>query len=186
MSGAAAPKLLLTGEPGSGKTTTLRAVVDHLRGRVPLSGFLTEEIRERGHRIGFRGVTLDGADFLLAHVGISGSSRVGPYGVDLAGLESVGITAMRPAAPGTLVVVDEIGKMECLSPAFKTEIERLLDDETPLLASVAAVGTGFVKTVRKHPRVKTFTLTRGGSATMAVEIERALERALGGRAGVVR
>ena len=186
MSGPAPPKLLLTGEPGSGKTTTLRTVVEHLRGRVPLSGFLTEEIREQGHRVGFRGVTLDGGDFLLAHVRSAGSARVGPYGVDLAGLESIGIAAMKPTAPGTLVVVDEVGKMECLSRAFKLEIERLLDDETPLLASVAAVGTGFVKTVRKHPRVKTFTLARGGSATMAVEIERALERALGSGAGVVR
>jgi nucleoside-triphosphatase len=186
VSGVAAPKLLLTGEPGSGKTTTLRAVVDRLRGRVPLTGFLTEEIREGARRVGFRGVTLDGKDFLLAHVRNTGSSQVGPYGVELSGLDTIGVAAMKPAAPGTLVVVDEIGKMECLSAAFKAEVERLLDDDTPLLASIAAVGTGFVKKVRKHPRVKTFTLARGGSAAMAAELERALERALGRGAGVTR
>jgi nucleoside-triphosphatase len=177
-------RLLLTGDPGSGKTTAIRRVVERMNGRIAMSGFTTEELREGARRVGFRGVTLDGRDFLLAHVRNSGSARVGPYGVDLVGLESTGIAAMTPETPGALVVIDEIGKMECLSDRFKERVTALLDGGTPLLATVAAVGVGFVKQVRQDPRVTLLTMSRGGSERMAAEIVRTLERALrieGGR-----
>ena len=178
-------KILLTGHPGSGKTTTVREVVKRLLGRVPMSGFFTEELREGGRRVGFQGVTLDGRSFPLAHLRTSGSLRVGPYGVDLAGLESIGIDALTPKDAGALVVLDEIGKMECLSEAFKARVRRLLDDETPLIATVAAVGVGFVKKVRNSDRAKMFTMTRGESDGMAGEIAREVlgsMRRSGGRA----
>jgi nucleoside-triphosphatase len=180
----AAPKILLTGNPGSGKTTTIRATVELLRGRIDATGFTTEEIREEGRRIGFRGVTLDGHDFLLAHARNSGAARVGPYGVELAGLESIGLASLVPSSPVQLVVVDEIGKMECLSEAFKTRVAALLDDDTPFLGTVAAVGVGFVKRVRNNPRVKLYTVSKGESQRMAAEIARALLRALGREEGV--
>ncbi|MDR7439301.1 MAG: nucleoside-triphosphatase, partial [Armatimonadota bacterium] len=43
--------MLLTGRPGVGKTTVVRAVVERLSARV--GGFYTEEIREAGRRQGF-------------------------------------------------------------------------------------------------------------------------------------
>ena len=165
-------KILLTGHPGSGKTTSVRGLVERLRGRVPMTGFFTEELRESGRRVGFQGVTIDGRTFALAHVRTGGSLRVGPYGVDLAGLESIGLDALTPREPGVLVVLDEIGKMECLSEAFKTRVARLLEDDTPLIATVAAVGVGFVKRVRNATRAKHFTMTRGESEGMAGEIAR--------------
>ena len=165
-------KILLTGHPGSGKTTTVREVVKRLLGRVPMSGFYTEELRESGRRVGFQGVTLDGRSFPLAHVRTKGPLRIGPYGVDLSGLESIGIDALAPKEAGALVVLDEIGKMECLSEEFKVRVQRLLDDETPLVATVAAVGVGFVKRVRSSDRAKLYTMTRGESDGMAGEIAR--------------
>jgi len=174
----AAPKILLTGEPGSGKTTAIRAVVSRLRGRVAMTGFVTEEIREGDRRTGFRGVTLDGKTFPLAHVRTGGPWRVGPYGVELGGLESIGLDALAPAGSGILVIIDEIGKMECLSEAFKMRCAQLLDDDTPFLATVAAVGVGFVKRVRQDRRARHFTLARGGSEVMADEIVRVIERAM--------
>ena len=172
-------KVLLTGHPGSGKTTSVRSVVERLRGRIPMTGFYTEELRDGGRRVGFQGVTLDGRTFPLAHVRGSGGLRVGPYGVDLSGLESIGLDALTPREPGTLVVLDEIGKMECLSAPFKTHVARLLDSETPLIATVAAVGVGFVKRVRHHARARLFTLTRGDAEGMAGEIARVAGLAFG-------
>jgi nucleoside-triphosphatase len=171
-------KILLTGHPGSGKTSSVRGVVERLRGRVPMTGFFTEEIREGGRRVGFQGVTLDGRTFALAHVRTGGSLRVGPYGVDLEGLESIGLDALTPREPGIVVVLDEIGKMECLSEAFKTRVAQLLDDETPLIATVAAVGVGFVKRVRNTAHAKHFTMTRGESEGMAGEIARLVSGAM--------
>jgi nucleoside-triphosphatase len=171
-------KILLTGHPGSGKTSSVRGVVERLRGRVPMTGFFTEELREGGRRVGFQGVTLDGRTFALAHVRTGGSLRVGPYGVDLQGLESIGLDALTPREPGSVVVLDEIGKMECLSEAFKTRVAQLLDDDTPLIATVAAVGVGFVKRVRNTAHANHFTMTRGQSEGMAGEIARLVSGAM--------
>jgi len=163
----------------------VREVVKRLLGRVPMTGFFTEELREGGRRVGFQGVTLDGRSFPLAHVRTAGPLRVGPYGVELTGLESIGIDALTPKDAGALVVLDEIGKMECLSEAFKARVRRLLDDETSLVATVAAVGVGFVKKVRNSDHAKMFTMTRGESDGMAGEIAREVlgsMRRSGGRA----
>ena len=65
--------------------------------RVPAGGFFTEEIRERGQRVGFSLVTLDGARSTLAHRSRSGSPRVGKYGVNLEALDRVGVPAIRDA-----------------------------------------------------------------------------------------
>jgi len=143
-----------------------------------MSGFFTEEVREDGRRVGFQGVTLDGRTFPLAHVRFGGTLRVGPYGVDLTGLESIGIEALSPREPRTLVVLDEIGKMECLSESFKARVAQLLEDDTPVIATVAAVGVGFVKRVRNNPRAKHYTMTRGESEGMAGEIARVALSAL--------
>jgi nucleoside-triphosphatase len=150
----------------------MKGVVTRLRGRVSMTGFVTEELRESGHRVGFQGVTLDGRSFPLAHVLTKGPLRIGPYGVDLSGLESIGIDALTPRQPDTVVVLDEIGKMECLSEAFKIRVARLLEDDTPLIATVAAVGVGFVRRVRNTDRARHFTMTRGETEGMVGEITR--------------
>jgi nucleoside-triphosphatase len=172
VSTAARLKILLSGHPGSGKTTTVRTIVERLRGRVPMTGFYTEELREDGKRVGFQGVTLDGVTFPLAHVRTKGALRIGPYGVDLSGLESIGLDALMPRETGAVVVLDEIGKIECLSEPFKLRVAQLMDDDTPLIATVAAVGVGLVKRVRNEARAKHFMMTRGETEGMAGEIVR--------------
>src|SRR5439155_5106020 len=57
------PKVLydeetFTGRPGCGKTMLVKRVVNELA--LPAGGSYTEEIRERGGRVGFKLVTLDG------------------------------------------------------------------------------------------------------------------------------
>jgi len=80
--------LLLTGPPGSGKTTALRRAAERLRGW-RLGGFYTEEIRRRGERRGFRAMTFDGDSWDLARVDRPGAPRVGRYGVDLDVMETL-------------------------------------------------------------------------------------------------
>src|SRR5262249_55178021 len=84
--------LLLTGRPGVGKTTVIRAVANRLP-RSRLAGFVTEEIRVRGERRGFALVTLDGRRRVIAHVDREGP-RVGKYGVDVETLEALARSAL--------------------------------------------------------------------------------------------
>jgi nucleoside-triphosphatase THEP1 len=174
-------KLFLTGDPGCGKTTALLEVVARLEGSVGMRGFVTEEILERGRRRGFQGRTLEGETFILADRRGNGERRVGPYRVVLDGLETVGLEALVPRSDTRLVVLDEVGKMESFSAAFRERVETLLDGEVPLLASVAAEGLGFVKRVRQDPRITLMRMRRDARDGVVDDILRRLARA-----GIVR
>jgi nucleoside-triphosphatase THEP1 len=74
--------LLLTGAPGVGKTT----IIQKLAGAYPdktLRGFVTQEMRRAGRRVGFELRTFGGRKQVLAHVDIDSPHRVGRYGVDI-------------------------------------------------------------------------------------------------------
>lgn len=115
--------LLLTGHPQSGKTTIIRKVVEELGDLA--GGFYTEEIFGPGGRKGFLLITLEGQKAVLAHKDIQASPayRIGRYGVDMHVLEAVGVAALQQALKTKkVVVIDEIGKMELLSPAFRETV----------------------------------------------------------------
>ncbi len=76
---------LLTGKPGTGKTSLIKQAVAGMGGKA--GGFYTEEIRSGGTRLGFRLVTLDGESAVLAHVNIHSRYRVSKYGVDIDNLD---------------------------------------------------------------------------------------------------
>ncbi len=126
---------LLTGLPGSGKTTCLKNLIDNLPGRA--GGFYTEEVREGGRRLGFRLITLTGEKGILAHVDIKGRPRVGKYGVDLETLERIGVTALEKALiQDDYMVVDEIGKMELCSERFKRVVWQGIESEKVVLGTI--------------------------------------------------
>src|SRR5262245_15817345 len=128
---------LLTGRPGVGKTTCLRHALD-LVGR-PAGGFLTEAVREGGTRVGFALVELAGEGGMLADARGRGGPRVGKYGVDLETLERIGVPAIRDAVQARrLVVIDEIGKMEMASAAFREAVEEALASPAPVLGTILA------------------------------------------------
>ena len=148
--------LLVTGRPGVGKTTLVEAVVASLPGA---TGFFTREMRERGARLGFSIHTLDGQTAVLAHVQLRTGPRVGRYRVDLGNLEAVAVPAIAPRPGVRLIVVDEIGRMECLSRRFCDAVREALDSPTPLLATIAREGGGFIAEVRRRPDVTLLAVT---------------------------
>ena len=138
--------LLLTGVPGIGKTTVIRRVADRLKGR-RLAGFYTEEIREDGDRRGFRLAGFDGTERVIAHVDFPKVHRVGKYGVDV---EAIGRAGDRLGLdPAEVYLVDEIGKMECLSERFVSGMRALLAGPRPVVATVALHGSGFIEEVKR-------------------------------------
>ena len=171
-----AAKIFVTGDPGCGKTTAVRRVVERL-GPLPMTGFFTEEVREDGGRTGFRGVTLEGKAFTLAQAGAGSDFRVGPYGVTLEGLETVGVPALCPRVDTRLVVLDEVGKMEAFSAAFREAVTGLLEGSVPVLGTVAVHGVGFVKKVRHDPRITLVRMTRASREAIVGDLLRRLQDA---------
>jgi nucleoside-triphosphatase len=123
---SAPPRILLTGRPGCGKTTVIQRAVE-LIGSDRCAGFYTEEVREKGRRVGFDVVTLDGRRGPLARAGARGP-KVSRYGVDLASFEELGVETLERAleAGARVLIVDEIGKMELFSERFTALVDRLL------------------------------------------------------------
>jgi nucleoside-triphosphatase len=147
-------KILLTGRPGCGKTTLVKRVMNELA--LPAGGFYTEEIRERGERVGFKIITLDGETAVLAHVDFKRPHRVGKYGLDLSALETIGVEALRTAVRSRrLVVMDEIGPMEIRSAIFCDVVNEALDSPEPpgILATITARSLPFTDAIKKRPDV---------------------------------
>jgi nucleoside-triphosphatase len=155
----APPHLLLTGTPGVGKTTVLRKLAERL-GAEKLGGFYTEEIRQHGERRGFRLVTFDGAERVIAHVDFPKAKRVGKYGVDVAALDEMVEAVFAPRPGVSLYLVDEIGKMECMSARFVAAMRRLLDSGKRVVATIAQRGAGFMADVKRRPDCELWTVTR--------------------------
>ena len=162
------PRLLLTGPPQCGKTTVVRRVAERFPGRV--AGFYTREVREGGRRVGFEIVTLDGQVAWLSHVDFPGPHRVGKYGVDLEGLHRVGLAALKPASRVNLIVVDEVGKMECLSERFVAAMERLWLAPVALLVTVAEKGGGYMARIKSKPGARLIVIHPGNRDTLPATI----------------
>jgi len=122
-------------------------------------GFLTDEIRTRGERVGCRLQCLDGETATLAHVGLASSHRVGRYRVDVDAVDAMVDRALVLDEATDVYIVDEIGKMECLSRRFVTAVGALLDSGRPVVASVAQLGGGFPAAVRARPDATLLELT---------------------------
>ena len=151
--------LLLTGAPGTGKTTIIKNVAERFKGK-RLGGFYTEEIREHGERRGFRLVIFDGQERVIAHVDFPRAHCVGKYGVDVAALDEVVGSALVLDNAVTVYLVDEIGKMECLSVRFIAAMRALLKSPMTLVAAVALKGSGFIAEVKQRKDSLLWEVTR--------------------------
>jgi nucleoside-triphosphatase len=160
--------LLLTGAPGIGKTTVMRRLAARLEG-ARLKGFYTEEIREAGERLGFRLIAFDGGEHVIAHVAMPKTRRVGKYGVDVAAVDRA--AGLLVADPGARVyLVDEIGKMECLSERFVRAMRALLTGRIPVIATVGLRGGGFIAEVKRMKGCRLWEVTRGNRDELPARI----------------
>ena len=151
-------KILLTGSPGYGKTTSIMNIIANLDCE-KVAGFYTQEIRENHNRKGFRWKRLDGAAGILAHVDIKGRFKVGKYGVDIIDFEKSVVPILDAERTGAeLLIIDEIGKMECFSEKFVTAARRLFASDKSVLATVARKGAGLISEVKNYPDTQLFKL----------------------------
>lgn len=118
--------LLLTGNPGIGKTTVLLKVVEALRARgYSVGGMISREVRSCGARVGFEILDLSGERRgWLAHVNHKAGPRVGKYRVNLEDLNGVGVEAVLKALKECeVIVIDEVGPMELFSEKFREAVK---------------------------------------------------------------
>lgn len=161
--------LLITGLPGVGKTTLIKKLSEPLQSFHPV-GFYTEETREGGVRKGFQLMSFEGKRGLLSHKEISSPYKVGQYKVDIKGFEDF-LGSISFFDPFTrLIIIDEIGKMECLSFRFQKILKEILDSPKWVIATIALKGSGLIAEVKERKDIKLFEITTKNRDSLLKEI----------------
>jgi nucleoside-triphosphatase len=165
--------ILIEGRPGSGKTTVAKHTAELLRKTaVPLSGFITEEMRKEGERVGFTVQTLSGNRAVLAHVNLPGPPRVAKYGVDLDAFERVALPALQLRGREGVVIIDELGKMELASRAFQDAVRKLLQTDISVIATVHVHPHPFTDALKRRPEVEITRVNAGTRDALPAELAR--------------
>jgi len=152
--------ILITGAPGSGKTTVIEKLSQELEDKAV--GFYTAEFRREGKRAGFELLSLkSNKREVLASVDYPLRYRVSRYGVKpeklLPFLEELE-EALASNTPRCLLL-DEIGKMEFLSIRFKETVLHMLDSPFPVVATIMAKPHPFADRLKERKDVSLIEVT---------------------------
>lgn len=97
--------------------------------------------------------------------------KIGKYGVDVYGFEEYVIPILDIShSDAELFVIDEIGRMECLSKKFVVAVRRLFASEKSVLATISQKGPGLISEVKNYPSTRLFKLTRENRDKIIAEI----------------
>lgn len=148
--------IFLTGAPSSGKTTVIKKIIAKLP--VSTNGFYTEEERLEGKRTGFIMKTLDGKKGYLAHEDIDSQFHIRRYGVSIENIDSIAIPSILPVNH-QIIILDEIGKMECFSNQFQKAAEKALNSSNIVIGTITFGGTDFILDVKKRNDIEIIEVT---------------------------
>lgn len=88
-----------------------------------------------------------------------GPPRVGRYGVDLQAFERVALVGLDRPGEECVVLIDELGKMELASDAFREAVAALLDRPVPVVATVQSASHAFTDALKRRRDVETMRVT---------------------------
>jgi nucleoside-triphosphatase len=143
---------------------------------VEVGGFVTEELRERGRRVGFSVETFAGERATLAHVSLPGPPRVSRYGVDLDAFERVALPALDAAKRADVVVLDELGKMELASARLCEAVLPLFDNGPPMVATVHVFPHPFTDALKRRDDVESVLANKATRDKLPTELAERLRR----------
>lgn len=151
--------VFLTGQPGVGKSTVLQSAIEQHRQR--LGGFVTNEIRVDGERVGFEVEFMNCRRVQLAHRGFESPLRVGKYGIDRRVIDQLLPEAIdRAVQYYNVVVIDELANMQLASDAFCTAVTRAFRASKPIIGTMHAAHHPFTFMVKERDDVEVIEVTQ--------------------------
>lgn len=173
---------LITGRPGSGKTSVIEGAVSILRAQgLRAGGIYCPEIREGGVRLGFKIIDfMTGEGRILAHVDQREGPQVSKYRVNVANVDELSEAAIgRALQEADFVAIDEIAPMETYSEGFKRSVLDALDSPKPLLAVIhQRTRTGFIGSVKARGDIKIFEVMSDTRAKLSEQLAELVAEAL--------
>lgn len=175
------PVILLTGQPGVGKSTAIKKIVSLLGDRA--GGFYTHEVRAGGKRTGFKIVTVDGrSDYLATKDPAIIFAKEAPfkgYRINLEAIDTIVVRSLyRALERGQVVVIDEIGPMEFFSKRFCRAVLEIIDSEAVGVGTIVQRPNAFADQVKAHRRVEVRLVTVDNRDQIATQIYAKLVRQL--------
>ncbi len=167
-------KIIITGEPGIGKTTLVKKLISKLRDKA--IGFYTEEVRDKKtkQRKGFKIIDTEGNKILFASKTFYSKHLVGSYGVNVKRFESIAIPILEKALKekDKIVFIDEVGKMELFSKKFRELVRELIYDPSRKVVLTIPIRDvhPLVKEIRRLPGAVYIELTKENRENMDREI----------------
>lgn len=175
---AAPVKIGITGLPGSGKTQTLLRIIQLLEQEgVRVGGMVTEPIEEHHRRSGFQITNwLTKEHAVFAHESLKSRVRSGPYGVNLAALEGLGIQSLQDARENAdVIVIDEVGKMEVESESFTHSVVDALDADKSIVMTLHKKSRNpLLQDIRRRDELRLLEVTPVNKNLLAFKIVRLL------------
>ncbi|XP_008485077.1 cancer-related nucleoside-triphosphatase [Diaphorina citri] len=171
--------ILLTGDPGCGKTTLVhKAYQSLLSSGVKMEGFYTEEVRAGSQRSGFDVVLLNGGQRgpLARVTSTVAGPKVGKYTVDLKSFESLVLPILSPERLNScqVLILDEIGKMELFSKPFESAVHKVFQSPQVILATVPTRGSSLVEKLKFQAGPNLIRVHPGNRDTLVEEIKKKL------------
>ena len=102
--------------------------------------------------------TLEGEKAYLAHQNIKSDFHIRRYGVSIENIERIAVPSIRPI-DNNIIILDEIGKMECFSEKFKKAATLALDSENIVVGTITIGGTDFILEVKQRPDTEIIEVT---------------------------
>lgn len=142
--------ILITGMPGSGKSTILDKVISKHTKKV---GFVTREMRKGKDREGFEIETHAGDKIVFAHLSFNTRYKVSKYFVNIDNLESF-LPKVSKFRKEEILYLDEVGQMQLFSEDFKELVLKYLDSDNISILTVSKIyDDEFIKSIRNREDV---------------------------------
>lgn len=169
-----AKNVLISGIHGIGKTTLVKRIARDLPMLV-IRGFHKEEIIEDNIIRGYRIVSFQYDEQILAHIYIESPEHVGKYGVNVNGFEKFVLPQFDNLSLIDLVIFDEVGRMECLSRQFCQLFEDLLSSKIPVIATYSRHSAFKFNELKKRNDITFLQMTKSNRDDIWKEVLLAIE-----------
>ncbi len=89
----------------------------------------------------------------IAHQDIKSDFHIRRYGVSIENIENIAVPSITPIE-GNIIILDEIGKMECFSKAFKQAATNTLDASNIVIGTITFGGKDFILEIKKREDIE--------------------------------